>query len=98
MITNVEYFNDLKLIRRYDVEQDVWTPIAPFPGGVFHRSQHASARFQNVILVSGGLRGDHHDLVLDTILVYHPNNDIWETDARRMPTPRAGEKAENVKL
>ncbi len=74
---------------KYDAETDVWTPIAAFPNGALHRSQHASVRFQNVILVSGGLGGGHHDLVLDTLLVYHPANDIWETAARRMPTPRA---------
>ena len=53
---------------KYDIEQDSWTTVAAFPGGALsHRSQHASVRFQNVILVSGGLGGGLQDLVLDSV-------------------------------
>ena len=71
-------------ISRYDVDQDRWTPIAGLPNQRA-RSQHASVRHGNTIIVSGGLDAD---LALDSILVYHPNTDIWETSPRRMPTPR----------
>ena len=55
---------------RYDIDEDSWTTVAAFPGGALsHRSQHASVRFQNVILVSGGLGGGLQDLVLDSVRV-----------------------------
>jgi N-acetylneuraminic acid mutarotase len=75
------------MCERYDVEHDTWTAIAPFPGGRW-LSQHASTRYQNTILVSGGL---DRDVVLSTVLLYHPDHNVWEAPgaARTMPTPRA---------
>ena len=72
---------------RYDVEANSWMRMKALSG--FWRSQHASTRFLNHgLFVSGGV--DRDDVVLDSILVFHPDNDIWEPPSRRrMPTPRA---------
>jgi len=67
----------------YCPDTDNWRVSARLPGG--NRSQHASVKRRERILVSGGL---DHDTVLDTILEYRPEDDKWST-LTRMPRPRA---------
>ena len=69
-ISNLQNGNVCAGSEKYDIEEDAWATVAAFPGGALsHRSQHASVRFQNVILVSGGLGGGLQDLVLDSVRI-----------------------------
>eukprot|EP00092_Neocalanus_flemingeri_P004041 GFUD01004350.1.p1 GENE.GFUD01004350.1~~GFUD01004350.1.p1 ORF type:complete len:633 (+),score=147.40 GFUD01004350.1:208-2106(+) len=67
----------------YCTDTDTWRVLARLPGG--NRSQHASVKRRERILVSGGL---DHDTVLDTMLEYRPEDDTWST-LTHMPRPRA---------
>ncbi len=70
---------------RYDSESDSWARIGPMPGGA--RSQHSAVRYQNAIVVCGGLDAEDH-LPLDSVLLYHPSREEWE-NRRPMRTSRA---------
>ena len=56
---------------KYDSETDVWTPVnPPIPNSDLRirRSKHATTRFQNFLLITGGV--DHSiddDMPLDTV-------------------------------
>jgi len=79
---SIEMEDDVS-VEVYCPDIDSWQVTARLPGG--NRSQHASVKRRERILVSGGL---DHDTVLDTILEYRPEEDNWST-LTRMPRPRA---------
>ncbi|XP_059093875.1 kelch-like protein 12 isoform X2 [Tigriopus californicus] len=74
------------LCERYDVDEDKWYPVGPFPDGSV-RSQHSAVRHHNLIVLSGGL---DQDVTLNSILVYNVTTTSWNTqETRSMPLPRA---------
>jgi len=79
---SIEMEDDVS-VEVYCPDIDSWQVTARLPGG--NRSQHASAKRRERIVVSGGL---DHDTVLDTVLEYRPQEDSWSS-LTRMPRPRA---------
>lgn len=70
-------------VESFDPNTDTWTPCTGLPGG--SRSQHAAARVQERLYISGGL---DQDTVLNCLLEYRPDVGVWE-EISQLPSPRA---------
>ena len=78
-------FAELASVERYDINTDVWTPVASLPSA---RSDLAAATVGGKIYVFGGCRGP--GTILADVDVYNPVTNTWSTAPTDMPTARAG--------
>jgi len=75
----------LSSVERYDIDANVWTPVAPMPVAL---SDRAAAAVGSKIYVFGGCSGFGSGFV-NRVDVYDPITNTWST-AANMPTARAG--------
>ena len=73
-------------VERYDIDTNVWTPVAPMPSAL---SDRAAAAVGGKIYVFGGCSGFFSGFTNSTD-VYDPVTDTWSTAPADMPTARAG--------
>jgi N-acetylneuraminic acid mutarotase len=76
----------LSSVERYDIDANVWTPVAPMPTPL---SDRAAARVGGKIYLFGGCSGVFSGFV-NSVDVYDPVTDTWSTAPADMPTARAG--------
>lgn len=75
----------LASVERYDIDHNVWTPVAPMP---FAMSDRAAATVGGKIYVFGGCSGGF-PIFSNSVDVYDPETDAWSTSPTDMPTARA---------
>ena len=78
---------ELSSVERYDIDQNVWTTVAPMPVPL---SDRAAATVGGKIYVFGGCTGGIFPLFTNSVDVYDPVTDTWSATPADMPTARAG--------